>query len=368
MIRSLLSRAAGIPGVRAWTRQQLGKVAERQSSADKAVAALTGRVEKLAARMLEEHQRVSDLAGRLKTASDTAAQVPALAGRLARMERVIEATDRMAPLLASPPKIVRDLPAVTAHVRAAVANTPLCVDPAPHVVIDNLLPRAFYDYLMAMLPPAECFRFHDEHKQDFYFDEPGIVPPVARVAWQAFERDVVNDIVMPALLERFAPVLHGHYARLFGNDLASDAMSLPTSANGRVLLRRPGYRQDPHLDPKRVLLTGLFYLAKPKDPEEYGTALYSVDGPFEQPFLRTFYPHTEGRRCILAKRVEFRANRLFAFLNGPAAHGAELPADAPLSERYAYQFYVKPGGLAKIVQRLSPPQRELWSGLPGLQT
>lgn len=46
------------------------------------------------------------------------------------------------------------------------------------------------------------------------------------------------------------------------------------------MLRRPGYRLPPHVDPKRRLLTGILYLARPGDSDEYGTQFYRVDRPF----------------------------------------------------------------------------------------
>jgi hypothetical protein len=56
--------------------------------------------------------------------------------------------------------------------------------------------------------------------------------------------------------------------------------------------------------------------------------------------------------CDLVKTVPFRPNTAVAFLNAGAAHGADIPRDAPKdTERYAYQFYVspEPGALAAIV-------------------
>ena len=43
------------------------------------------------------------------------------------------------------------------------------------------------------------------------------------------------------------------------------------------MLRRPGYKLTPHLDPKRATMTVLLYLARPGDSEQFGTSLYSVD-------------------------------------------------------------------------------------------
>ena len=66
----------------------------------------------------------------------------------------------------------------------------------------------------------------------------------------------------------------------------------------------------------------------------------------------------------MARTVPFRQNTLLAFVNSKAAHGATLPADAPLRERYAYQFYVKPrdGDLKKLLLELPPDMRRNWAG------
>jgi hypothetical protein len=41
--------------------------------------------------------------------------------------------------------------------------------------------------------------------------------------------------------------------------------------------------------------------------------------------------------------IPFRANTALVFLNAGGAHGADIPVTAPaMTERYAYQFYVRP--------------------------
>jgi hypothetical protein len=56
---------------------------------------------------------------------------------------------------------------------------------------------------------------------------------------------------------------------------------------------------------------------------------------------------------------------MLAFVNSRAAHGAALPPDAPLLERYAFQFYVKPddGTLKKLLAELPEADRAAWEGL-----
>ena len=104
------------------------------------------------------------------------------------------------------------------------------------------------------------------------------------------------------------------------------------------MLRRRGYHLDPHLDPKRVLLTALLYFARPGDSEAHGTAFYRVDGHVERDHATTYYPQQAGHRCEFVRAVPFRRNTAIVFLN-TAAHGADIPAtESKDLERYAMQF------------------------------
>jgi hypothetical protein len=157
-----------------------------------------------------------------------------------------------------------------------------------------------------------------------------------------------------------------HYAETGGRDFGGRAAAIRhRTVAGRIQLRRPGYRLRPHLDPKRVALTGLIYFPQPGESEDFGTQLFTVDRPFVTTGMKTFFPENAGMRCELARTVPYRANSLLAFVNSRAAHGAELPPDAPLLERYAFQFYVKPddGSLKTLLAQLPEADRAAWEGL-----
>ena len=78
------------------------------------------------------------------------------------------------------------------------------------------------------------------------------MPIVSRVVWQRFESEVIERVIIPALLELFAPAIIPHYTAVVSQELAQDTANLPMRrAEGRVMLRCPGYRLPPHVDPKR---------------------------------------------------------------------------------------------------------------------
>jgi hypothetical protein len=253
---------------------------------------------------------------------------------------------------------------IRAHITAAIDRAEMSTDPTTHAVIEHVLPEAFYKLVHLAIPPAELFPSRDPVKQDFHIDEHlATAPALTQRVWRFFDEEVVAGILAPALHRRFHSAVIDHYADTVDADFGVRAASIPHRGfAGRLHLRRPGYHLKPHLDPKRVVITGLVYFARPGDSEAYGTQLFRVGEGFTSSTMGKFYPQDEGLPVELARTVPFRPNTLFAFVNSKAAHGATLPPDAPLLERYAYQFYVKPrdGDLKKLLLELPSEKRANW--------
>jgi len=167
------------------------------------------------------------------------------------------------------------------------------------------------------------------------------------------ERTLIPEILVPSLVAKFRDAIAATYAARYGPAGGAQVAALPHYASaGRLMLRRPGYHLDPHLDPRRVIVTCLLYLARPGDSEAFGTTFHRIEGAPEATQRGTYYPEHDGYRCTLVKAAAFTPNTAVAFLNAGGAHGADIPASAPKrTERYAYQFYVSPDGdaLAEIV-------------------
>jgi hypothetical protein len=252
-----------------------------------------------------------------------------------------------------------------AHITRALRCAAIEPQPTPHLVVENVLPDDLYQLLLESMPPQALFSRRDMLKQDFEMDALAEAPRLSHLTWGFFDQQVVADIVTPLLVERFGDAVARHYSGGEVTEFGRRAAAIDhRSYAGRIQLRRPGYELKPHLDPKRVAITGLFYFAKPGDSEAYGTQLFEVDQPFVQSEMKTFFPEQHGLSCSLARTVPYRANSLFAFVNSTAAHGATLPADAALRERHAYQFYVKPddGQLKQLLRGLPDEAQAAWAG------
>ena len=222
-----------------------------------------------------------------------------------------------------------DAPRIAAHVNARIASAAVTPEPMPHILVTDLLPGDTYEALLSAIPPPEFFSQRDPVKRNFKIGQGKLAPEWTLCAWQFFEHAVIAEMLVPALVERMRPWL-------------PDGVHLGASA-GRLMLRGPGYHLAPHLDPKGVLFTCLVYFARPGDDEAFGTQLFRLDRPLTERRENTYYPGEDGFRCELAETIPFRANTALVFLNAGGAHGAHIPTSAPpATERYAYQFYVRP--------------------------
>ena len=253
-----------------------------------------------------------------------------------------------------------------AHIFNAIDRAPIRTDPTSHIVVEHVFPDDFYELLTRTIPPATLFPDRDPIKQDFEMDTLAEAPLLTQRVWKFFDEEVVARMLAPAIFKRFREAVVDRYAQSGGHEFGERAFEIPhRSFAGRIQLRRPGYHLRPHLDPKRAAVTGLLYFARPGDSEEFGTQLFRLDKPVVASGTKTFFPEEEGVKCELAVTVPFRANTLLAFVNAKAAHGATLPVDAPLKERYSFQFYVKPDdrGLKALLRELPEDARALWAGV-----
>ena len=247
------------------------------------------------------------------------------------------------------------------HIRRAVAAASLDLEPFPHIVVDEWLPRPFYDIVIRALPGAIFFADREVSRQRLLVPFT-VAPAYSQRVWRFVSDHVVACSLRDALAARFESVVRD-YVETFCHIPGGYSERLQPS-DGRIMLRRPGYVIPPHRDPKWGFITGLVYLARPGDNEAYGTQLYRLRHEHEAPNDKPLY--VDDQQCELVKAVPFRPNTLLAFLNSTGAHGASIPRDAtPASlERYVYQFRLGPDGAAikRLLAAMPADRRQLWSG------
>jgi hypothetical protein len=348
MLRGLLTRSglAGYVG-RLWRPD----VEDALKPVRKDVRLLLNRLEGLEASL-------ADARARAERADRVAAQVK-LAAVLDRQQ---SRTLARAGELLEPARIAR-------HVRAAIDSAAMILEPYEHIVVDALLPQDVYDLLIEAIPPEPFFDDHDPIKRNLRFPM-DLGPMLSATVWGFFDQVVTDQMIRPAVLERFRDPLHRYYDSLFGAECRARAAAMPHGVNsGRLMLRRRGYHLDPHRDPKHSMLTCLVYFARPGDDDAYGTTIFDVADDGDADYKQTYYPEQAGRTCTLVKVVPFRPNSMLVFLNSRGAHGATIPPDAPESlERYSYQFYIGPEKepLGALIRQLPDARRRMWQNKDSL--
>ena len=233
------------------------------------------------------------------------------------------------------------VPTVAAHVQQVIAHSPMMHDPYPHVVLEDVLPDALHALLYETLPPQDFWRAGREKRQNWTIGE-DLAPLRTSAAWRFMDDLVVPGALLPALTTMFESYLQSQQGH--ERSAAGDGRLTYERSGGRLMLRHPGYHFEPHLDPRRALLTGLFYLGRPEDSHDYGTKLFRSNGTIPDPEMRrgVYYPLREGATCELVKTIPSRPNSMLVFASRIGLHGADIPADAqpPTLERYTYQFYI----------------------------
>ena len=255
---------------------------------------------------------------------------------------------------------------IASHIREAIASTTVLTDPFPHMVIEPLLPESAFRTLLDAVPPDDFFE--GEHPNLKGLGSPTTTLPLfSMVVWRSM-KDLVSETLSPLLVERFRPFA-GDFLRIsLGDEFVDEALSLRLHPSGlRLMRRRPGWKLDPHLDPRSRFINTLLYLARPGEPEGYGTQLFRVhEENFVARWANTYYPERNGTRCEVAKTLPYRGNVALSFLNlGGGAHGAAFPVEPETAglSRLVFQFYLEPGldDLNALVSRLPAERQAAWT-------
>ncbi len=307
-------------------------------------------------RRLDRHdkraERISEILVRHETeAAAGAAAAADLTASVAKLQQAVAAAGDQASLLARARKedlasldvvprleeeLEREHAAIEAHVAGALARAVVSADPFPHVLIDQLLPTPFYNRILETLPPADYWR-SSGRARDYWEINTDVGPWQTEVVWRFVDHRIVDQMLRPRLIAAFRHHLADYWRDGFGLDGAAVTYH---NDEGRLQLRRKGYRLRPHLDPPHAALTGLFYLARPGDNARYGTGLYKPSSPLPLKRSGIYYPEDHGIALETVTTVPFHANTLLVWMTSLGPHGADLTApDVPKSlERYTYQF------------------------------
>lgn len=374
LIRAALYRSGTIQHLKDLWRRDLDAARERAAARLDRTDAAHRAVQQRVADLESEHRAaVSQSNGGALALQALAADVARLAetcrqleARAQALEQVIDRNRREAGRLRAFRSAIADR-SIERHVAARIASAPMLDDPAPMFVVDRFFPDDVFAAFVEAIPPEAAFKIKDRTKADYRVGRTrAALSDLSDDAWRYLEDELIPRTIVPAIAARFAPYVESYYRDLLGESIGTRVAALPLEAtDARLMLRRPGYHLEPHLDPKRVLVTGLLYFARRGDDEAYGTSFYRIDGRVARHHASTYYPGAAGHRCDFVRTVPFRPNSGVMFLNS-TAHAADLPPHLPkTTERYALQFYVGPplDAFREILRGLPPADQATWAEL-----
>ena len=169
-------------------------------------------------------------------------------------------------------------------------------------------------------------------------DPPRIASTYSLAAW-TFLAEVAKDVIAPAVVERFTPLLDRHVGAIDPSLSTLENAGVTLHAEpGRVVLRRPGRDEPPRRSRPWQWLTVVVNLGRPEDGEDYGSRLCrpSPDGNAGQ----------KGDDISRAgsRDVSFRANTaLVVFAPSGGLDYVPIPASAPGEiARHSWEFHIGP--------------------------
>jgi hypothetical protein len=217
--------------------------------------------------------------------------------------------------------------------------------PFPHIVVENVFPPAFYQQLIAAIPPVECFKALTDtdrvkgvsastpYGSRFIIEmtrpQPEILPEDHRDLWAGFLDWLMGERFGLFMLQQFG----AQVGRRFG-----DRINEVRLFRDFLMVRdQTNYALGPHTDGPQKVIVMLFYLPSDAAHPELGTSFYV---PRAEGMVCEGNRHYERDEFLRVATMPYKPNTLVAFFkNARSFHGVE-PVKEPGLERRLIQFSI----------------------------
>lgn len=219
----------------------------------------------------------------------------------------------------------RSLGEISAAIEARVAAAPVRTTPFPHLVLDDVLPDEVMSNLNGFWPDPERLRHsNSRQRSEVAVSRMGAGAEGREKALWGAVRNLtarigvaVRDRLEPHFGVKFRPLAGPRWRRALAAGGYAGADAMLASYSGVVQL-------PVHVDHARVVVNGFVYLedaGRPSPEPPRGTMLYRSLG-FSWPTNTPLPPEAVRDFLREAGEVEWRHNRLLAYVNGPTSfHG-----------------------------------------------
>lgn len=234
-----------------------------------------------------------------------------------------------------------DITVVAAEIASRIAAEPVRLLPFPHLVIDDLLPGSIRQALDGYWPDRQ--RMAETNCAVRGELRVSRIAEAAQGREQMFWRALrgLTTMVGRAVRARLEPHLAEKFRPLLGSDWQAATGALGYDDNDAMLAHYTGQVDlPPHIDHARVVINSFVYLSdgdRPAAPPLRGTMLYRSLG-FAWPTNRQIPKQLRDMFLREAGEVEWRDNRLLAYVNGPSSFHGVPPHDIGDQRRRLLMF------------------------------
>ena len=211
-----------------------------------------------------------------------------------------------------------------------ITKSKLNLQPFPHIIIKDFLPKATLDKLNKVLP-----NYDDVDEKNVIFQSSSktkkTVMPDSKIFKNLLKKKIFNQInknlkkIKPIVLRKFNNQISKHVNPNFINS------KIKYNMNFGLMIK--GYVKSAHLDRRDHLISGIFY---PKSESNKGGNLQMCGSLDKRKFFDVF-PSKKNLRII--KNYRIKDNFCIFFLNVPWAYHAVSKYDGKRDRKYFYIDY-----------------------------
>lgn len=214
------------------------------------------------------------------------------------------------------------------HVCKRVASAAVESDPFPYAVIDEILPREYYEEAVSQFPAPSQMRpiretgrvardaYPERYVTLFNAEDFTSLTESQRRFWTEFDEWMNSDLFLQAFVAKFQADLEPRLTKILATEKA-----LLTRGDALLVNDHTKFKIGPHTDAPHRLVTFLFYMPKDESMKALGTSVYR---PKDPNFVCWGGPHHASDNFRLVDTVEFMPNRLLTFPKTEKSfHGVE---------------------------------------------
>jgi len=217
---------------------------------------------------------------------------------------------------------------VLRHISQRVQSTKTELMPFPHLVVDDVFPKEYYQEVIKNFPTGATLRpigetgrvplnqYKERHTVLFEEEDFSRLTPLQNTFWREFASWMYTDQFVSIFLGKFSQELEPRFSKIIEAEkilkLKGDALIVSDKSN---------YAIGPHTDAAHRLVSFLFYLPQDDSMRDLGTSVYRPKNPN---FTCWGGPHYSFDEFERVKTIEFVPNRLVVFPKTEISfHGVE---------------------------------------------